>query len=343
MPGDGKNVDAASIHVSPPCLRVGQDGEMPLAWWVWLVLGSALAVLALVLPVPSGIVRAVLAVIPLPGRFLAPLLRVLGRRVRYPAAPAAIRLARWGIRIEIRQYTDLIQRHLYFLGYFELREARFVRSILREGDRVIDVGANIGWYTLLAARAVGPAGHVIAFEPASAAHDHLQSNIALNGFTNVEVLKIGLSSAPRRLQLVYPDTDNAGAARLIETTGAGTGETVEVRRFDAFWDAALRGPIRLIKIDVEGAELDVLEGMSGILRRGIADYVMIELDDDRLREQGRSAAEGLDQLAAAGYTLWIPTLRGLSPLDRRQPVRLINVIAQRKGAGSPMLAESTGA
>jgi hypothetical protein len=104
----------------------------------------------------------------LPSRFL-PLLLHLDSLVSYPIQPVVVQ-TRFGFSLEINS-QDLIQKYVYWLGHFELRESPLFRRVLRPGDTIVDVGANIGWFTLPGARLVGPRGKVVAFEPSSGVVD----------------------------------------------------------------------------------------------------------------------------------------------------------------------------
>jgi hypothetical protein len=92
----------------------------------------------------------------LPSRFL-PLLLHLDSLVSYPIQPVVVQ-TRFGFSLEINS-QDLIQKYVYWLGHFELRESPLFRRVLRPGDTIVDVGANIGWFTLPGARLVGPRWH----------------------------------------------------------------------------------------------------------------------------------------------------------------------------------------
>ena len=152
----------------------------------------------------------------------------------------------------------------YALGTTEPLVQEALRRLLRPGDVVYDIGANVGFFTVLAARLVGSGGAVVAFEPLPSTAEALRRNAALNGFAHVTVVARAVGRA-------------AGAAKLAlreESTWARlaapgeTGPTVEVEMVaidDLVGSGAIRPPA-LVKIDVEGAELEVIAGM----RRTIA-------------------------------------------------------------------------
>lgn len=139
------------------------------------------------------------------------------------------------------------------LGTYEREQTALFQEWIRPGATVLDVGGHVGYYTLVSARLAGPTGRVVAFEPNPANHDFLRRHVAINGLANVEVVQAAVSSSN-------------GTARFDFGSGSGTGHlaesgAIEVRtvRLDDF--CAERGlRPNAIKIDVEGAELEVLRG-----------------------------------------------------------------------------------
>jgi FkbM family methyltransferase len=138
---------------------------------------------------------------------------------------------------------------------------------LAPGAVVYDVGANVGFLTLIAARLVGPAGHVYAFEPIPANAAAIERNVALNGLANVTVLELALSNHEGEAVLHIPDV-NQGAALADVDHGFDPADeiTVRIAALDALrLQEQLRDP-DVVKLDVEGAELLVLDGMRATLR-----------------------------------------------------------------------------
>jgi FkbM family methyltransferase len=156
---------------------------------------------------------------------------------------------------------------------WQIRRGRFVSpepdfhrvdSLLSPGDWVLDAGANVGHYTARFSRAVGPTGRVIAFEPVPSTFAILASNMIAAGCSNVTLVNAALSNAVTEAHMSVPGyadgRPNFYQARL--TTGAGL--SVMTLAADQF---ALHKKIRLVKIDTEGHELAVLQGMVALLRR----------------------------------------------------------------------------
>ena len=146
----------------------------------------------------------------------------------------------------------------YAFGENEPEVQQTLVELLRAGDVFYDVGANIGFFTLIGARLVGPAGMVHAFEPLAALADALRENVALNGFGNVVVRRAAAYSSAGVAELDV----GAGttAAHLVEEGSARTVQ-VQLQRVDDLVAAGEIQPPTVVKIDVEGAEDHVLVGM----------------------------------------------------------------------------------
>lgn len=162
------------------------------------------------------------------------------------------------------RHDTVVGRSLAYYGEYFESEVRLFRQLVRPGDVVIDAGANIGAHTLALARAAGPSGRVLAFEPVRLNHQLLCANMALNSLTQVECVQAALGETDGMLALddvAMEAEGNFGGIAL----DAIPGETaVPQRRLD---DVRIPGRLRLIKIDVEGMETGVLLGALGIIRR----------------------------------------------------------------------------
>jgi len=153
---------------------------------------------------------------------------------------------------------------VYLYGFSDnLTSFALYRRHIAPGSVAIDVGANLGIHTLVLSRCVGAAGRVIAYEPRAPIHQRLQANLALNHADNVVTKPCGLGE---RTETVRFD-DHAGEFNIGKGRVAPQGgSTIDVRTLDEEL-RDLRGPVSLIKIDVEGAELAVLKGARETLQR----------------------------------------------------------------------------
>jgi FkbM family methyltransferase len=145
-----------------------------------------------------------------------------------------------------------------WLGSYEAEVQELLVSLVKPGSVVYDLGANAGFFTLLAARLVGPAGRVYAFEPLPANLELLRRHLELNRCANVTVVAAAVSDRDGRARF-----GGAGSTARLEEEGA---VEVATARIDTLIARGELAPADLVKLDVEGAELAALEGMDGLLR-----------------------------------------------------------------------------
>jgi FkbM family methyltransferase len=153
--------------------------------------------------------------------------------------------------------SDFLERSLYYRT-FEFLITRTFRRYIKPGFNVADIGANVGFYSLLMSRLVGDRGKVRAFEPNPRVYQRLLRNLSLNNAKNVTPHQLALSESEGEISLHLPPLDTHGLASLRNQGWKG-GETVQVatRRLDDFLSGER---VDVIKVDVEGAELLVLKG-----------------------------------------------------------------------------------
>jgi FkbM family methyltransferase len=212
---------------------------------------------------------------------------------------------------------DFLGRHVYVCGEYEESTTSVVKSLVRPGDCVLDVGANIGYFTVCMAVWVGPTGSVHAFEAAPRIHSRLQSNIDLNGLRNVTIHAVALSDHEGTVPFFEATHDHLGISSLRQLDSSEA-RRIEVRctTLDSLLPAGTR--VRLAKIDVEGAEMLVLEGMRGVLERD-SPYIVLELTDEFLRKVRGSAAEVIAFLRDRNYALYRIEWDCLVPLEETAP------------------------
>jgi FkbM family methyltransferase len=207
-----------------------------------------------------------------------PLIRALGPKGR-PGEVATTR-TRDGLRMLVR-VDDLDGYCIDLLGDCDPRITWICRRLLRPGDVFLDIGANYGRYGLVAARAVGPTGRVLAFEPQPALAEMIRQSAAMNGLTNLAVHEVALSNEDGALALNIP-SDHTGAASLSrETRGFGAVAQVEVpvRRGASYLAGCGVDRVRMIKLDVEGHEPEALEGLDPLFRSHPPDAVVFESNE----------------------------------------------------------------
>lgn len=158
-------------------------------------------------------------------------------------------------------FIDPKREKFYWSGTYESKVQDTLINTLRPGDTFWDVGAHVGFFTLIAARAVGPAGKVHAFEPLDENRNRLETNVARNGFTNVVVHAEAISDRNGYADFVRDQSTSMG--HLGDRSGNNT-IRVPTSTLDCVLESAPTAP-RLIKLDVEGSETSVLRGAASIL------------------------------------------------------------------------------
>jgi FkbM family methyltransferase len=207
-------------------------------------------------------------------------------------------------------------------GEWESGESAEFRRLVRPGDTVIDVGANIGWYTLLSSSLVGPLGRVIAFEPAPPSLELLRKNVAANRAANVVVESKALSDKRGSITLHINAVNRGHHSVLVDSEQEGAVE-VEMLPLDEY----LRGrsaEIGLIKIDVEGAEGLVLAGMKEILSKRLPRTLIVEFTPSDVRRTGIDPEDLLRRVLGDGYHMrTLDVYSGASiPMDEAAAIRL---------------------
>lgn len=234
-----------------------------------------------------------------PGRWrlIDPAVR-LAPALRAVTNPMVIRV-REGFAMQI-DGSSQTGRMLYATGEYESETSLLIQRLLRPGDTMLDVGANIGYFTILGARAAGVRGRVVAFEPMPQVRQRLERNIALNRVTNVVVRSEALSDTPGPSTFYAGPADDTGLASLRPLDGS-TQVDVMRARFDDIWNPSDR--VALVKIDVEGAEMAAIGGMTECLKRD-APHVILEVTDGYLRAMGSSADALVAHLLGFGYSAY---------------------------------------
>jgi len=165
-------------------------------------------------------------------------------------------------------------------GKYERPVQEAIAALVKPGDVCYDIGANLGFFSILLGRFAGATGSVYAFEPVPQNASTIERNARLNRETNIEVLRIALSNHAGMSELLL--ADNVGGA-VLKSAGippdiAGS-LMVETASIDTFVESRRIKPPNFVKIDVESAELEVLQGMERVLRKW-SPTLIIEVDDE---------------------------------------------------------------
>lgn len=205
----------------------------------------------------------------------------------------------FAMRLDLGQFVD---RTIYCTGGWEPLETMVISAALKPGDTFVDVGANIGFFSLLAHRLVGPAGRVHAVEATPSTAALLDDNIARNRAGSIIVHRCAAGDREGRATMVVHDAGNIGSNHLSlgDEAAAGDPATIPLRRLDQL---VAGENIRLIKLDIEGAEAMALRGAGTLLDGDTAPALLFEFSPDMLRAMGDDPAALLHHLESRGYVI----------------------------------------
>jgi FkbM family methyltransferase len=202
--------------------------------------------------------------------------------------------------------SEVAQREMYFFGTYERKESALIRRILRPGDVFWDVGANLGYYTLLGAACVGPRGRVVAFEPFPPAWDRLQKNLGLNAFGQVVTFNVAVSKARGKSTLFYEREGPDGVATFIRPNQITASVVCDTLSLDQFLQEHQEPPPMVMKVDVEGWEKAVLDGAERLLASPAQPMLLLEMEDAHFNLVGTSRREIEQGLSRLGYVPFRP-------------------------------------
>lgn len=187
-------------------------------------------------------------------------------------------------------------------GVYEEFEGNYLMGLIKEDDVIVDVGANIGYYTLQFARKVGPKGHVFAFEPDPENFATLTKNIKLNGYQNVTLLQKAVSDTTQKLKLYYSE-DHKGDHRTYASEENRRSFEIEATSLDDYF-ATNPTPINLIKMDIQGFEYYALKGMREVFSKHPKLILASEFWPYGLKQAGSDPKALLELLLASGFNLF---------------------------------------
>jgi FkbM family methyltransferase len=198
----------------------------------------------------------------------------------------------------LRLFVDLCDFHIglnIVNDVYERDELGFVRRTVKQGQTVLDIGANIGFFTIVLGGQVGPTGHVYAFEPFTGTHRLLMRSVKENNFEDrITVERAAVGSTAGQMQLISPQTTDNWGGPYLRTSDAAVppkheAHFVPIVQLDTY---PLRRPIAFIKLDAEGAEPMVLRGATSLLIRD-RPTVLAELNPKQLRNVSDCSATDL--------------------------------------------------
>ena len=187
-----------------------------------------------------------------------------------------------------QSYTKTFQSYVLDKGWEELTTQVF-KDTVKDGDVVVDLGANIGYFTLLAARLVGKNGKVYAFEPESTNYGLLVKNIELNGYKNVIAVQKAVSNTLGKVRL-FLNSKDTGAHTIYQSDTTRKFVEVESITLDEFFKDK-KHHIDVIKMDIEGAEMAALSGMERVIKDNPHLKIFAEFYFEGIEQAGNTPRE----------------------------------------------------
>ena len=267
-----------------------------------------------------------------------PVRAVVNSLIRY-VVPETI--DRFGARIFLNPSDPVVSGALTF-NVYEKAETAFFNAVLREGMTVVDVGANVGYYSGLALVRIGNRGRLVAFEPSAETREYLQKTIQANSKGNAWIVPKAVSDTQGTATL-FINEDNRGDNRLYENALCSRSETIETTTLDEELASLGVDSIDLLKMDVQGFEGHVIRGMQQSVARSPNFIVMSEFWPFGLTSAGSDPVEVLKTFESWGLVIYelLPECRVQPIVDKPEFIgrykgrEYTNIVAARHGALPP--------
>lgn len=212
------------------------------------------------------------------------------------------------------ELDDFMVMHHFAYGFAYEPPIRLSLDLIRPGDVLLDVGANIGLWTMSAARRTGTAGRVYAFEPVPRVFQRLTDHVRLNNLEQVQCTQVALSERCGRASFFATKANNSGLGSLARRHEEDELIQVELSTLDEFCKANNVGNVSLIKVDVEGAESSVFSGGGKLLSEPTSPAILVEVSERQAVNFGSSGRAVKELLTAHGYGLYEHSGRSLEPV-----------------------------
>jgi FkbM family methyltransferase len=223
---------------------------------------------------------------------------LFGRRIKAVVNQASVRL----------DLCEMIQLQM-FLGLYEPAQTAWFKECLHPGDVFIDVGASFGYYTTLGALLVGPAGKVFAFEPSPIASRVIEEMITESRLPNVILVRAAVGRACGNASLLLPTTRHLHSPSILYSDPSFVPVQVSVIALDHFTPLDNVSKVKLIKIDVEGYEPDVLAGMERLIKQNRIENIVCEFNSGWLKRNSMTPALLHERFLDLGYQIRMQTKR----------------------------------
>ena len=238
------------------------------------------------------------------------LLNSYSRRFSFPhrGLKFFLKAAKW-FGLDVKTYTkkleekfymrlnpsEHIQQQLFWYGYYEKELGDLLKKIIKPNDIFLDIGANIGYFSLLAATKE-PTASVISFEPVKSLFEKLKENILINNIQNINAVKIAVGEKNEEKEIFISGQENLGMSSFRQPENySGKSEKVNVLTIDEWFKNSGFTNIDIIKLDIEGSELAALKGMEKTLQ-DLKPAVIVELNQETLSLFGLAPVDILNSM-----------------------------------------------
>lgn len=218
---------------------------------------------------------------------------------------------------------DHVMRQIYLKGIYEKNTIRHLTKLVKSSGTFVDVGANIGAYTIGLSKYFKD-GKIISFEPNPRALNYLNKNIELNQLKNIRVEKVGLSDQSEEAILFTPSMTTAS---MNKHKSSDEQEVIKLITLDDYCNEKNITNIDLLKIDIEGHEIKCIEGAKDIINKSPNMVLVMEIDDNCLKV-GRTKEETFQLVRALGFNAYLPKgfPFGLKKINHLPPNHRDNII-----------------
>jgi FkbM family methyltransferase len=207
-----------------------------------------------------------------------------------------------GHKMKIDKWDTVVSQELIVSGKWEAYETELFKKHIKPGDIVVDIGAHIGYYTLIAARLVGDNGKVYAFEPDPKNFQILEKNVAQNGYHNVVLVNKAVADKSGNARL-FLNSENSGDHRIFESDHGRKSVAITTTTLDDFFTNK-DNEVDLIKMDIQGAEARAFQGSTRTLAKNKHITLITEFYPKALQQSGKNAEEYLALLQENDFRLF---------------------------------------
>lgn len=226
-----------------------------------------------------------------------------------------------------------ISKELILTGIHEKNSTAHFKKTIKEGMHIGEFGANIGYYALIASNIVGENGLIYAFEPSFENYKQLKNNITLNNKQNIfKLINKGIGAKNQTMQFYVSSKGNMSS--FIKREEYGDIKNIDTLNIDVIKadDFFVNNQLDFVRMDVEGFELEIIEGMHDILsRENKPKGLFIEVHSELLHKRNTSASNFINKLCNYGYEIDIAFFRGLSEISVSSKTELLNHHILEKG------------